>query len=155
MEMLQYSVTVSRFLLLMHQGWIQIWWENWVTGHTWIVPAATRWHSPSPRLFKLSLCPFLVLITRKCIRGEVADLKARILAQEVRKWHPMGRRGKGRNLKNGTYHIHTFNLLPLEEKKSPEEEEDVSAMFTRTPRPQSGWSAVPGHHGSHISTQMN
>lgn len=81
------------------QDWIQIWRENWETGRTWKVSAATCWHPPSPRVFKLCLWPFLVLIACECIRGEVADLKARILAQEVRKWHPVDKNGKGGKIK--------------------------------------------------------
>lgn len=78
-------------------GWMHIWREDCETGRTWIVSAATSWHAPSPCVFKLWLCPFLELIACECIRGEVADLKARILAQEVRKWHPVDKTVRGKS----------------------------------------------------------
>lgn len=66
------------------------------TGCTWIVSAATSWHAPPPSVFKLWLCPLLVLVACEGIRGEVADLKARILAQEVKKWHPVEKAAWGK-----------------------------------------------------------
>lgn len=56
---------------------------------TYIVSAAACWHPSPPGFFKLRLCPFLELIAWEGIRGEVTNLEAGVLAQEVRKWHPV------------------------------------------------------------------
>lgn len=61
----------------------------WICSRTYVVSAATRRHPYPPGFFELRLCPFLELIAWEGIRCEVTDLEAGVLAQEVRKWHPV------------------------------------------------------------------
>lgn len=126
---------------------------------TYIVSATTRRYAPPPGFLKLRLCPFLVLVACKCIGGEVANLKAGILTQEVRIWHPVGKRREKREIFTSKIcHIHSFVLLSccwIVYEMGLYQHLVVSAAFTRTPRPQNGWWAVRGHQNSRISIQMN
>lgn len=105
--------------------------------HTWVVPAAASRRTPSPRVFELCLRPLFVVVPCERIWGEVADLEAGILAQEVGKWHPVDQQ-------QGNY---------FGEEQTGEEQ--AWLRFTRTRHPPSGWSVSPCRRRSRISTRWN
>lgn len=63
-------------------------------GLTWVVPAASRGGAPPPVPIHLGEFPLLVGITGEGVWGQVADLQAGIVPQEVTERHP----GKSRDM---------------------------------------------------------
>lgn len=57
-------------------------------GLTWVVSAASRGGAPPPVPIQLGEFPLLVGITGEGVRGQVADLQAGIVPQEVAERHP-------------------------------------------------------------------
>lgn len=58
------------------------------TALTWVVPAAPCSGASPPVPIHLGEFPLLVGVTGEGIRGQVADLQARIVPQEVTEGHP-------------------------------------------------------------------
>lgn len=62
---------------------------------TWVVLAAPRGGAPRPAAVEQDQVPSVHLLAAQGVRGQVADLQARELPQEIRKRHPGGRGSRG------------------------------------------------------------
>lgn len=83
-----YVPWASRQMWRIYQGgmlWLQ---PHVARALTWVVPAAPCSGASPPVPIHLGEFPLLVGVTGEGIRGQVADLQARIMPQEVTEGHP-------------------------------------------------------------------
>lgn len=81
-------------------------------GLTWVVPAAARGRASPPVPIHLGEFPLLIGVTGECVRGQVADLQAGIVSQEVAERHPAKARMRDPGYQRMHWQAWTFHPRP-------------------------------------------